>query len=62
MLYDHNDPAWLVGCARALIDMARVASDNASRRDALLTEASYATTAAERLMKDRPVVIMAGVA
>lgn len=58
MLYDHNDPAFIIRYARTLIDKARE-SEDIGLRHTLLTEASHAITAAERLMKTRPVVIVA---
>lgn len=62
MLYEHHDPAFLVRYARVLIDAARQ-SDDTHQRDALLTEANRATTAAERIIKGgKPVVIPAEVA
>jgi len=60
MLYEHNDPAWLMRYARRLIDLAKLASDR-PHRDALLSAASRAITRAERLMQP-PVVILAEVA
>jgi hypothetical protein len=62
MLYDHNDPAFIIRYARTLIDKAREAED-IGLRHTLLTEASHAITAAERMVKGgKPVVILAEVA
>lgn len=59
MLYDHNDPAFLVRHARHLIAMARAATDPQAR-DRILTEASRVTSEAERIIKaGKPVVIYA---
>jgi hypothetical protein len=62
MLYEHNDPGFLIRYARTLIEKARQAEDIRSR-DEFLTEASHAITAAERIIKaGKPVVIYAEVA
>lgn len=62
MLYDHNDPAFLIRHARFLIGKAKATEDQRSR-DELLTEASRVTAEAERLVKGKkPIVIYAEVA
>ena len=59
MLYEHNDPAFLIRYARTLIDRARREADERTRDD-FLSEASHVITAAERLVKaGKPVVILA---
>lgn len=58
MLYDHNDPAFLIRHARFLIGKAKATEDQRSRDD-LLTEASRVTSEAERIIKaGKPVVIV----
>lgn len=62
MIYDHNDPAFLIRHSRHLIAMARAATDPQARY-CILTEASRVTSEAERLVKaGKPVVILAEVA
>lgn len=62
MLYEHNDPAFLIRHARFLIGKAKATEDQRSRDD-LLTEASRVTSEAERIIKaGKPVVILAEVA
>jgi len=62
MLYDHNDPAFLMRYARGLIDLAKKAACE-RERGTFLGEASHVITAAERLVKaGKPVVIVMEVA
>lgn len=62
MLYEHNDPAFLIRHARHLIETARHATDPQAR-DRILNEASRVTAEAERIIKGKaPVVILAEVA
>ncbi|MBK8246231.1 MAG: hypothetical protein IPK85_02310 [Gemmatimonadetes bacterium] len=58
MLYEHNDPGFLIRYARTLIEGA-AGSGRRTRVD-FLSEASHVITAAERLVKaEKPVVILA---
>ena len=62
MLYEHNDPAFLIRHARHLIGKAKATEDQRSRDD-LLTEVSRITAEAERIIKGKkPVVIVMEVA
>ena len=62
MLYEHNDPAFLIRHARFLIGKARGATDPQAR-DRILNEVSRITAEAERIIKGKkPVVIVMEVA